>query len=78
MSHTPSSLTNKQGPAPLGLELVDWSHVRFIVLKNLLLGLTVALVCVACAQNGMGPSAGPGSGSVTMYGTIDTGVTVSK
>jgi len=34
-----------------------------------------ACLCAACAQGGGSSS---GSGSVTMYGTIDTGVTVRK
>jgi hypothetical protein len=48
------------------------------VLKFLLAGLMTALFCAGCAQNGGGPSAGAGTGSMTMYGTIDTGVTISK
>jgi hypothetical protein len=40
---------------------------------KLLLAMTVtALLCAACAQGG--PTQGAGSGSVTMYGTIDEGV----
>jgi hypothetical protein len=35
----------------------------------------VLLLCAGCAQYGGGPSAS-GGGSITMYGTIDTGVTV--
>jgi hypothetical protein len=38
--------------------------------------LLAALCCAACAQNGGGSSAG--TGSMTMYGTIDTGVTLKK
>lgn len=33
-----------------------------------------ALVCTACAQGGSVPAAG--SGSITMYGTVDEGVTI--
>ena len=33
-----------------------------------------ALVCIGCAQNG----AASGNGSITMYGTIDQGITFRK
>jgi len=35
-----------------------------------------AWICIGCAQNGV-PSANPG-GSITMYGTIDQGITFRK
>jgi ABC-type glycerol-3-phosphate transport system substrate-binding protein len=35
------------------------------------------LLCAACAQGGASSSEA-GSGSITMYGTIDEGVTVRK
>jgi hypothetical protein len=39
--------------------------------------LVTAWLCAACAEGG--PSAlSPQGGSITMYGTIDTGVTFSK
>jgi len=41
--------------------------------RNLALVLTlVALLCAGCAQGG-GPSAG--GGEITMYGTLDQGIT---
>ena len=43
-------------------------------MKAWITALLTACLCAACAQGG-GPGAG---GSVTMYGTIDTGVTVRK
>jgi hypothetical protein len=47
--------------------------------RFLALFVTAALasVCAACAQGGGAPS-GPGSGSITMYGTVDEGITVRK
>ncbi|WP_177200409.1 hypothetical protein [Paraburkholderia diazotrophica] len=43
---------------------------------KILFSVVAALVlCSACAQGGAGPSS-TGSGSITMYGTIDTGITV--
>ncbi|WOD19240.1 hypothetical protein [Paraburkholderia kirstenboschensis] len=40
------------------------------------------LVCIAllgaCAQGGSGSASGAGTGSVTMYGTIDEGITFHK
>lgn len=44
-------------------------------MKAWIAAVLAACLCAACAQGGGG---GRGSGSVTMYGTIDTGVTVRK
>lgn len=44
-------------------------------MKAWIAAMLAAWLCAACAQGG---TVGPGSGSVTMYGTIDTGVTVRK
>ncbi|WP_302181365.1 hypothetical protein [Paraburkholderia sp. NMBU_R16] len=44
-------------------------------MKAWMAAVLAACLCAACAQGGGGSS---GSGSVTMYGTIDTGVTVRK
>jgi hypothetical protein len=44
-------------------------------MKAWIAAVLIACLCAACAQGGGGSS---GSGSVTMYGTIDTGVTVRK
>jgi hypothetical protein len=38
----------------------------------------VVLSCAACAQGGASTPVGGSSGSITMYGTIDEGVTVRK
>jgi hypothetical protein len=43
-------------------------------MKAWIAAVLAACLCAACAQGGGGSS----SGSVTMYGTIDTGVTVRK
>jgi hypothetical protein len=43
-------------------------------MKAWIAAVLAACLCAACAQGG----GGSGSGSVTMYGTIDTGVTVRK
>ena len=46
-------------------------------MKTLLAGILAALLCAACAQGGTsGPDAG--ASGITMYGTIDEGVTVRK
>ncbi|WP_169708737.1 hypothetical protein [Trinickia terrae] len=42
-----------------------------------LLLLSAVLLCGACAQGGS-PASGAGSGSITMYGTIDEGITFHK
>jgi predicted porin len=42
-------------------------------MKAWIAAVLAACLCAACAQGG-----GGSSGSVTMYGTIDTGVTVRK
>jgi hypothetical protein len=46
-------------------------------MKAWLAALVTAWVCAACAQGGPSSSGAQG-GSITMYGTIDTGVTFSK
>ncbi|MFM0594539.1 MULTISPECIES: hypothetical protein [Paraburkholderia] len=46
-------------------------------MKTLLAVLLAALLLGACAQGGS-DSSGAGTGSITMYGTIDEGVTVHK
>lgn len=43
-------------------------------MKLLLAFATVALLCTACAQGGGPDASGPGSGRISMYGTIDEGV----
>jgi hypothetical protein len=47
------------------------------VMKRLLAIAAVALLCGACAQGGSAPPAA-GSGSITMYGTIDEGISYHK
>ncbi|MFL9894920.1 hypothetical protein P0D71_34630 [Paraburkholderia sp. RL17-383-BIF-A] len=47
-------------------------------MKTLLAVIAAALLISACAQGGAGSSSGAGTGSITMYGTIDEGVTVRK
>ncbi|MEM5291780.1 hypothetical protein ACFQ3P_39605 [Paraburkholderia sabiae] len=42
-------------------------------MKILFAMLTAVVLCSACAQGGSGSSSA-GSGSITMYGTIDEGV----
>ncbi|WP_204117334.1 hypothetical protein [Paraburkholderia sp. C35] len=42
-------------------------------MKLLFAVVTAVLLCGACAEGGSGPSSGSG-GSITMYGTIDEGV----
>ena len=44
-------------------------------MKAWIAAVLAAWLCAACAQGG---GVGADSGSVTMYGTIDTGVTVRK
>ncbi|MEX3932949.1 hypothetical protein AB4Y32_14290 [Paraburkholderia phymatum] len=44
-------------------------------MKILFSVVAAVVLCSACAQRGAGPSSA-GSGSITMYGTIDKGVTV--
>lgn len=46
-------------------------------MKLLLAFVAATLLLSACAQGGSG-SPGAGSGSITMYGTIDEGVTFHK
>jgi ABC-type glycerol-3-phosphate transport system substrate-binding protein len=46
-------------------------------MKTLLAVLLAALLLGACAHGGA-DSSGAGTGSITMYGTIDEGVTVHK
>ncbi|MFM0630976.1 hypothetical protein [Paraburkholderia xenovorans] len=45
-------------------------------MKTLLAVVAAALLLSACAQGGGG--SGAGTGSITMYGTIDEGITVRK
>ncbi|MFM0170481.1 hypothetical protein [Paraburkholderia sediminicola] len=45
-------------------------------MKTLLAVVATALLLSACAQGGGG--SGAGTGSITMYGTIDEGITVRK
>jgi ABC-type glycerol-3-phosphate transport system substrate-binding protein len=47
-------------------------------MKTLLAVVAAALLLGACAQGGGASGSGPGTGSITMYGTIDEGVTVRK
>ncbi|MEM5382429.1 hypothetical protein VSR68_02310 [Paraburkholderia phymatum] len=46
-------------------------------MKILFSVVAAVILCSACAQGGAGPSSA-GSGSITMYGTIDEGITVRK
>jgi hypothetical protein len=43
-------------------------------MKTLFTIAAVMLLCSACAQGG--PSSGAGTGSISMYGTIDQGISV--
>lgn len=43
-----------------------------------LTAIAMAWLCAACAQTGASGATGPGTGSITMYGTIDQGVTFRK
>lgn len=43
----------------------------------LAVALAVAAVCAGCAQGGSSPSGSDGNG-ITMYGTIDQGITFRK
>ena len=45
-------------------------------MKTLLAVVAAALLLSACAQGG--GNSGAGTGSITMYGTIDEGITVRK
>jgi ABC-type glycerol-3-phosphate transport system substrate-binding protein len=47
-------------------------------MKTLLAVVAVALLFSACALGGSGSSSGAGTGSITMYGTIDEGITFHK
>jgi hypothetical protein len=47
-------------------------------MKFLLAAAAAVLLLSACVQGGSGSSSGPGTGSITMYGTIDEGVTFHK
>ncbi|HEX7913414.1 MAG TPA: hypothetical protein VF534_35740 [Paraburkholderia sp.] len=46
-------------------------------MKTLFAAIAAILLCAACAQGGAAGS-GAGTGSITMYGTIDEGITVRK
>ena len=50
-------------------------RAKSAVMKILFSVFAAIVLCSACAQGGSGPSSA-GSGSITMYGTIDEGVTV--
>jgi hypothetical protein len=43
----------------------------------LIVAACAALCCAGCAQPGVDASA-PSPGGITMYGTVDTGVTVKR
>jgi ABC-type glycerol-3-phosphate transport system substrate-binding protein len=45
-------------------------------MKRILVLGALALLCAACAQGGSAPSSG--ASGITMYGTIDEGITVRK
>jgi hypothetical protein len=60
--------------ARLELKLVLEGHV---VMKLMLAIAAVVLVCSACVQGGSGPSSADSSG-ITMYGTIDEGISYHK
>ncbi|WP_165848005.1 hypothetical protein [Paraburkholderia lacunae] len=47
-------------------------------MKLLFAVAAAVLLFNACAQGGSGSSSGAGTGSITMYGTIDEGVTFHK
>jgi hypothetical protein len=47
-------------------------------MKLLLAAVAVVLLFGACAQGGAGSNSGAGTGSITMYGTIDEGISVRK
>jgi len=57
-------------PRPLAIDPADMKRLRAILL--LAAACSIALLCAACAEGGAGS---PGSGSITMYGTLDEGVT---
>ncbi|HKU00783.1 MAG TPA: hypothetical protein VJS30_30255 [Paraburkholderia sp.] len=45
-------------------------------MKRILVLAALALLCAACAQGGGAPSSS--ASGITMYGTIDEGITVHK
>ncbi|MFM0041536.1 hypothetical protein PQR05_03125 [Paraburkholderia sediminicola] len=47
-------------------------------MKFFLAATAAVLLFSACAQSGSAPGSGAGTGSITMYGTIDEGITVRK
>ncbi|HYS62851.1 MAG TPA: hypothetical protein VEN30_03380 [Paraburkholderia sp.] len=47
-------------------------------MKTLLAVAAAVMLFSACAHGGAGSDAGAGSGSITMYGTIDEGITFRK
>jgi hypothetical protein len=46
-------------------------------MKAWMAAILAVWLCAACAQGGS-PGSGAGTGSITMYGTIDEGVTFRK
>jgi hypothetical protein len=48
------------------------------VMKTVLAVVVCIVVLGACAEGGSGSASGAGTGSVTMYGTIDEGITFHK
>jgi len=51
---------------------------KHAAMKTLLAVLAAALLLGACAQGGAASGSGAGTGSITMYGTIDEGISVRK
>ena len=47
-------------------------------MKTLLAVVAAALLLGACAQGSAASGSGAGTGSITMYGTIDEGISVRK
>jgi ABC-type glycerol-3-phosphate transport system substrate-binding protein len=49
-----------------------WKVARRAILTLVVIGL-----CAGCAQGGASGPSGAGTGSITMYGTIDQGISYS-
>ncbi|WP_186310680.1 hypothetical protein [Paraburkholderia sp. BCC1886] len=47
-------------------------------MKTFLAVAAAVLLFSACAQGGAGSSGGAGTGSISMYGTLDEGITFHK